>query len=238
MRFYLVIVIIILLPAILISQASNAKVGTAGAQFLKIGLSARATSMGNAYIVVTDNSEAIFWNPGALARLKGADISGSYVKWPAGIIFSGVSLARSLGDKGTLGLHFAGLDIGDMRVRTIYKPEGDGRMFSASQFCSGLTYSKFLTDKFSVGGTIKYIQEDFWTYTSKSWAIDVGTFYETGFRSLVLGMSILNFGPDMSFDGTFIDYSDPLEGGEAGDFEKKKFGSYPLPLSFRFGMAM
>jgi len=238
MKIYLLIAFLILTPAFLLSQAGSAKAGTAGAQFLKVGLSARAAAMGDAYIVAASKSDAIFWNPGALARFQGTDISGSYVKWPAGIIYSGVSLAVSFGENGTAGLHFAGLDAGDMRVRTIYKPEGDGRMFTAGQFCAGLTYSKFLTDKFSVGATIKYIHEDFWTYKSKNWAVDIGTFYDTGFNSLVLGMSILNFGPDMAFDGAFTDYSDPLEGGDAGDFEVKKFSSYPLPLSFRFGMAM
>jgi hypothetical protein len=222
----------------LFAQASNAKVGTAGAQFLKIGLSARATAMGDAFLVVTDNSEAIYWNPGALARLEGRDLSLSYVQWPADIDYSGIAIAANLGSIGTFGVHIAGLKTGDMRVRTIYKPEGDGRMFNATQFSGGLTYATFLTDRFSIGATVKYIQEDFWDLTARNWAVDIGTFYDTGFNSLVLGMSILNFGPEMNFGGNFTDFGDPDEGGSAGDFETRDFGNYPLPLTFRFGLAM
>jgi hypothetical protein len=216
----------------------NAKVGTAGAQFLKIGLSARATGMGEAYIVAVDNSESIFWNPGALARVENFDINASYVQWPADIAYSGIALAAFFKNIGTFGFHITGLQLGDMRVRTIYKPEGDGRMFTASQFSGGFSFARFLTSSFSIGLTFKYIHEKFWDYSAKNWAIDIGTFYDTGFNSLVLGMSILNFGPEMSFQGRYIDYSDPDEIGGPGEFEEKDFLQYPLPLTFRFGMAM
>jgi opacity protein-like surface antigen len=237
MKKPLTYIFILLFPIIHLSQES-AKVGTAGAQFLEIGLSARATGMAEAYVVTVDNSEAIFWNPGALARVEDTDISASYVRWPVEIVYSGLALAKSIAGIGTFGLHIAGLKTGDMRVRTIYHPEGNGQMFTASQFVGGITYSRFLTDKFSVGLTFKCIQEDFWEYRAKNWAFDIGTFYDTGFNSLVLGMSILNFGPEMAFAGTFIDYSDPIEGGAPGDFEQKNFSNYPLPLTFRFGLAM
>jgi len=237
MKYLCFSIIIILIPTLLIAQ-ENAKVGTAGAQFLEIGLSARAAGMGEAFVVAVDNSEAIFWNPGALALVEGNDISASYVKWPTEIIYSGVTFAASIENIGTFGFHLAGLKMGDMRVRTIFNPEGDGRMFTASQFCGGISFARFVTENFSVGGTFKYIREDFWDYTAQNWAVDIGTYYKTNFRSLVLGMSILNFGPEMTFSGQFTDYGDPDEGGQQGDFEVKDFSNYPLPLTFRFGMAM
>src|SRR6056297_1782183 len=43
-----------------------AKVGTFGAQFLKVGVSARATAMGSAYTAVGDNAEAVYWNPAGI----------------------------------------------------------------------------------------------------------------------------------------------------------------------------
>jgi hypothetical protein len=232
-----IIFLLMLIPVFLCGQ-NVAKVGTAGSQFLKIGLSARATGMAEAYSVVVDNSEAIFWNPGALARVEGNDISGSYVQWPADITYSGFALAMKLEGFGVLGFHIAGLDAGDMRVRTLFNPQGDGRMFTASQFAGGVSYATNLTEKFSIGGTFKYVQEDMWNYTAKNWAVDVGTFYQTGFRSLVLGMSIMNFGPEMAVKGSFVDYSDPEEGGAAGAFEVKDFAEYPMPLTFKFGLAM
>ncbi len=42
----------------------------------------------------------------------------------------------------------------------------------------------------------------------------------------------------MQFGEKYVDFSDPDEEGESGDFESKEFNSYPLPLTFRFGLAM
>ncbi len=232
-----VIFLLILIPVFLCGQ-NVGKQGSVGSQFLKIGLSARATGMADAYTVAVNNSEAIYWNPGALSNVEGNDFSASYVQLPADITYSGFAYAMRLEGFGVLGFHIAGLKAGDMRVRTIFNPEGDGRMFTASQFVGGVSYSTSLTDKFSVGGTFKFVQEDMFDYTAKNWAVDVGTYYQTGFRSLVLGMSIMNFGPEMAFDGSYVDYSDPQEGGTAGALEIKDFADYPMPLTFRFGMAM
>jgi len=229
------ILLLILIPVFLCGQ-DVAKVGTAGAQFLKIGLSARATGMGEAFNVVVNNSEAIYWNPAALVLVENSDLSGSYVQWPADITYSGFAYATKIESFGTIGFHLAGLKAGDMKVRTIFNPEGDGRMFTASQFVGGLSYSTYLTDKFSVGATWKYIQEDFWTYTAKNWAVDIGTYYKTGFRSLVIGMSIMNFGPEMGFNGSFTEYGNAPSAD--GTYQTTDFETYALPLTFRLGLAM
>ena len=47
-----------------------AKVGTFGAQFLKIGVSARATGMGSAYTAVADNAEGVYWNPAGIVSVR------------------------------------------------------------------------------------------------------------------------------------------------------------------------
>ena len=227
--------LLLLVPMLVLGQ-EVAKPGTAGAQFLKIGLSARAAAMAEAYTVAVDNSEAVFWNPGALAVVQSTDLNAAYVRWPADITYSGAAAATYLEGFGTIGVHVATLMTGDMRVRSIYRPEGTGEMFRASQFVTGVTYATFLTDKFAVGGTIKYVQEDIWNWTAKNFGVDVGTYYKTGYRNLVIGVSIMNFGPEMAFNGSYTDYSDP---GEAGaGFETKNFADYPMPLTFRFGLAM
>lgn len=234
MKKLFIIVLLITLPVLLFAQ--EGKIGTAGAQFLKIGLSARATGMAGAFTAVTNDAEAIFWNPGALAQVQGNDITAAYVQWPADIVYSGAALATNIEGVGVLGFHIAGLKAGDMRVRTLSYPEGNGQMFTASQFVGGISYSTFLTDRFAIGATWKYVQEDFHEYSSANWAVDVGTYYHTGFRSLVIGMSILNFGPESQFDGSYLDYSDPAEGGIG--YEEKDFAPYNLPLTFKFGLAM
>ncbi len=81
-------------------------------------------------------------------------------------------------------------------------PYGTGRTFIAADFAAGLSYAQSLTDKFSVGSTVKFLQENLADEVAHGWAVDVGTFYETGWRSLTLAMIISNFGPDMQFIST------------------------------------
>ena len=90
------------------------------------------------------------------------------------------------------------------------------------------------TDRFAVGMTLKLVHEKYLSYGYNSWAIDIGTLYRTEFHGLKIGMSILHFGPEVQFSGSFIDYSDPL----SVDVNKpKSFETYSLPINFRFGVS-
>ena len=76
-----------------------------------------------------------------------------------------------------------------------------------------------LTDKFSFGCNLKGIREDYTYGSSNNFAIDVGTFYNTGWKSLRLGMVMQNFGPEMKPSGTYRNwqggtYIDPSTGEE------------------------
>jgi hypothetical protein len=212
-----------------------AKVGRAGAQFLEIGLCPRAVAMGEAGVSLVNDANAVFWNPGALVGVENLDVVASYVKWPAEIIYSGGAAAKTIPGIGTFAVHITALSMGDMRVRTPFYPEGNGQMFRASDISGGFSYARNLTDKFSIGATYKIIFEKYWEYESQGWAIDLGTLYHTGFKTLVIGMSILNFGPEMSFSGDYADYANLNANNNPTQTD---FEAYDLPLTFKFGMSM
>lgn len=206
--------VLLLLPSISFGQA---KVGTAGAQFLEIGVSARAIGMGEAFLGVSDDASALFYNPGALSLLTQKEIAFTHVAYPAGIKydFAGFVLPAPV-LRGTLGAAFYVLTMDDMEITTYGAPSGTGQKFAAGDYAMGLSYSAGLTDRFSVGFTAKYIQQDLDVFRARGWAVDLGTYYDTGFRNFKICMAIANFGPDMKFD------TEP----------------YPLPIDFRFGTAI
>ena len=213
-----------------------APVGTAVAQFLEIGVGARATAMGEAYTAMTDDAGSSFWNPAGLANVQERNLYLAYTSWPADIAIGGVSLGWNLGSAGVVGVNAVYLNTDDMPVTTVYDPEGtSGQMFKISNYAFGLSYARFMTDNLAVGATAKIVTEDYFGYGYNTFALDLGTVYNTGFNGLKLAMSILHFGPEVKFGGAYIDYSDPAS---VARNEKRDFESYSLPITFRFGLAM
>ena len=83
-----VLIIALALPAQAQLFRSTAKVGTTAAQFLKIGVGARAIGMGGAQTGVTGDISAIYWNPAALSRMNiNSELMFNHVKWLADINF-------------------------------------------------------------------------------------------------------------------------------------------------------
>lgn len=196
---------------------AQVKVGTAGANFLQIGVSPRAAGMGEAFLPVADDAAAIYYNPGSLSLLEERQVFLAHVDWPADIRceFAAVGLpSPQFG--GVVGISFTILHMDDMEVTTPFYPNGTGQTFTARDVAFGLSYSRFLTDKFSFGATLKYIDLYVHSFEAKGWAADVGTYYDTGFESFRIAMSITNFGPDLKFI-------------------TEKF---PLPINFTLGFAI
>jgi hypothetical protein len=177
-----------------------AKVGTIGGQFLKIGVGARAAAMGSAFVSVADDATAVYWNPAGVARIQKGVLSINHTAWLADISFSQATyLFHTRLLPGTIGLNARSLYMDAQAVRTVFRPEGEGRSFDAGDMALGLTYARSLTDKFSAGISANYVQSTLATYTGSAVVFDFGTLYSTGYRSLKIGMSIQNIGSDMKF---------------------------------------
>jgi hypothetical protein len=149
-------------------------------------------------------------------NLQDMGIVLSHTDYPADIMYDFIGFAQPLPVMGAAwGLQVIYLGAGDMDETTPLRPFGTGRTFTASDIAVGGTYSMRMTNRFSVGGTVKYLQENLADEVARGWSVDVGTFYDTGWKSLRIAMLVSNFGPDMTF------VSSP----------------FPMPMSFKFGMA-
>jgi len=212
-----------------------APVGTAVAQFLEIGVGARSAGMGEAYTAQSDGAASVFWNPGGIATTKKRGFFLAYNSWPADISIGGIALSWNFGNYGTIALSSVFLNTGDMTVTTVNDPEGlSGTKFSLVNYAVGVSYARFLTDRLSLGVTAKIVREDYMGYGYSTLAFDVGTLYRTNFHGLTLGMSILHFGQEITFSGSYYDYSDP----ESAQGDQKNFDNYSLPINFRVGVSM
>jgi hypothetical protein len=115
----------------------------------------------------------------------------------------------------------------------VFNPGLTGRSFTPYSYLVGISYAKAITEKFSAGLTLKYATESLWAdqviasvnsvtgevSNYKTYAnvllFDFGMIYNTGFRSVHIGISVQNFGPQVTFANR----------------------SYPAPLAMRVGAA-
>ncbi len=219
------------------------KSGTTSAQFLKIQIGARAIGMGGAYVALTNDASAMYWNPAGLARIDGVgSVNFSYNDWLAETKLNYAAVGIKAGDIGSFGLCFTALSMPDMKVRDEFYPEGTGEFFSAGDIALGVTYARSLTDRFSIGFTGKYIRQQIWHMTASTIAADIGILFRTDFDWLVIGVSVSNFGPKLQYTGkdVFINYDfNPDEWGDSENiFANLQTDKWDLPLLFRFGLAM
>ena len=206
-----------------IPRLGGNKVATSSAQFLKIGVGARAVSMGESFVAIADDASALFWNPAGAALTPDRSAFFSHTDWAVDIDYDYFAYIQNLSNFGRLGVSFGTLYTDDMPITDEYHPDGTGAFFSYSDLFLGITYAKALTDRFAMGTTVKFIQEDLADLKSKSWAVDLGTHYNTGFKTIRFAVSIVNFGPNIKPKGK------TTAGEEYEDFSP--------PTIFRFGIA-
>ena len=237
-----VIFISLLIGSTLMAQTQRvSKSGTSAVSFLEIGVGSRAVGMGGAFVAMADDVTALYWNPAGIARLNRVESIFIHAEWIADTDFDFAGVVIPLNSSSSIGFQFTSLTMGDMKVRTVFFPEGTGEVFTSSDVSMGITYAYNFTDRFSFGVTGKYIQEKIWHMKASTLALDLGTLFNTQYHGFRLGMSVTNFGNKMQLKGrdtAIIVDIDPVKAGNndkiPGHLDTDK---WPLPLLFRVGIA-
>jgi Type IX secretion system protein PorV len=218
------------------------KVGTTSATFLEIGVGATASGMGGAYVSAVNDVSALYWNPASIARMTNDEVSFTHTTWIAQTNLDYAALVLPLGDIGNIAASYTSLSMPDMAVTTVEMPDGTGEYFSAGDLAVGISYARPITDRFAIGFTVKYIQENIWHEIGTAFAADAGTSFRTDLLGgMIIGASISNFGTSMQLSGidtrSFIRV-DPTELGTNDQVPVDiELGSWPLPLLFRIGVS-
>lgn len=218
---------------------SFSKVGTNGAQFLKLGMGAKYTALGEAAVASVDDGYAMYWNPGALGMLQKSHLEFTNIQWIDGVNVNYFSYARP-SNLGSFGVSVTAMTSGDIEVTTTEQQEGTGEFYSANSYSFAVGYARQMTDFFSVGISAKYVTEKISEESASGVAFDFGTMLRTGYRNLRIGMNIANLGPSMRFEGPELNFNySPEPSNPAYDHDKgvRAVEEYDLPLLFRIGAA-
>src|SRR4030042_3603450 len=115
MKKILAIIIITMMPAVSFSQGFS-KAGTSVAQFLKIGVGARAVGMGEACAGIANDVSTLYWNPAGITNISSISVGVSHSQWFAGISHDYAGMIIPMSDNDVLGIHALALNVGEQEV--------------------------------------------------------------------------------------------------------------------------
>ncbi len=233
-------IVLCFLGAVLLlsSQAlagSSDRIGTAGAQELRIPVGSRSVALGGAVIADVSGAEAVYWNPAGVASMNKTEAVFSHLEYIADIKLNYFAAMTHLGSFGNLGISAKILSVGDIVHRTTDNPQGDGEIFSPTFSVIGLTYARQLTDRVSFGATTMYISEKIRQEQASGVAFDFGFQYAPGWRGLRLGATIKNLGPNMKFDGP--GFESVINQPNPNEPMKSEPAPFELPSWVNFGVS-
>ena len=213
------------------------KLAQTGMKFLSASLDPKAAALGDAVTAADGGSEMLFYNPAGMAS-QATFMTASFgqLNWIADINYNqaSVSFAPKGGRYGVIGFSMLAVDYGELQGTIRADNERgylDTEIFSPSAFGFGIGYARALTDRFSVGGHAKFVDQDlgasamdynegdslvFVDNQKGVTAFDFGVLYRTGFKSLTFAFSARNFAKE-------IKYVDE---------------SFQLPLTLKIGLRM
>ena len=177
-----------------------ARITTTSYSFLKIKANARSAGMGDAYASVGDDLSALFLNPAGITQIGRYEVMASYLNWIVGSQMGEFALAAKT-NLAVFAINFAYFATEEYELTTSAQPNGTGQMIRGGNMAVGLTVAKQMTDKLSVGGNMRWVQEDLFLVSYSSFDFDFGTLFYTGYRSSRLGVSMRNLGSEKTVIG-------------------------------------
>jgi len=234
MKYFLEIIISIIILSVeirpqLFPVLGEQRAGISTAQFLKIGVGGRATAMGDAFVAIANDVSALYWNPAGLSQFSENQFMFSHNQWVVDINHDFLGAVYHFDDANTVGISLTALSMDEMKVTTEYAPFGTGEYFGFSDIGISVSYSRKMTEQFSFGGTVRYIEETLDKLKMRGVMIDLGTYYWTGLGTTRFAVTVTNFGNDLSPDGEVV---------LVGNRKKSEWQSFSPPTMFRIGFAL
>lgn len=207
---------------------------TTAVPFLAISPDARHAALGDAGVATSPDANSAYWNAGKLAFIdKKYGGTLSYTPWLGKIVndmwvgyFSGY---YKINREQAIAASIKYFDLGDITFNTGPDPSQIIGEFNPREFAVDITYSRMLTENFSIGGSLRYIHSNLTgafaqldAKPANSVAVDLGVYYTKPIQGAK--NSTLSIGAAVSNIGAKVTYTDS---------ENKDF----IPTNLRLGTA-
>ncbi|MCA1803742.1 MAG: PorV/PorQ family protein [Rhodothermaceae bacterium] len=184
----------------LLPSLGGSRSGTSGFQFLKVNVDARSSGMGNSNVADASGGSSLYWNPALAVQGEGSQLYLGHTAYFADVSLNYASYIHKFRNM-AVGASLTYLDSGEMNETTEFQPFGTGRTFRTVHLAAGLSFSQELTNLFSYGLTLKYLDERIEEVEVSNIVVDLGFFYRVGDTGLRFAIGLTNFGVDATPGG-------------------------------------
>lgn len=211
---------------------------TTAVPFLAITPDARSAALGDAGVATAPDGNSAYWNPAKLVFIdKKRGGSVSYTPWLGKIVndmwIGYLSGFLKINQEQAIGASLKYFDLGDITFTNGPDPKDIVNTFNPREFALDVTYSRQLSETFSLGGSARFIHSNLTgAFTASSGndikpgmsvAADIGVYYTKPFEKSAKG-STLSLGATITNIGSKLSYTN----GENRDF---------IPTTIRVGSA-
>jgi hypothetical protein len=167
---------------------------------LLLGISARAQGMGNAFVAISEDATATYWNPAGLVYLPMRELQVQHAEQFGGSINHDVFLFGMPVAKGGLGFGIIRLGVDNIALTHLEdpsKPLGPEnrpvvtQRVGTTDYAIQIAYAHTFHAKIQAGATLKLIRRNLNIGTGTGYGLDVGILYPIS-QSLRLGAVLRN----------------------------------------------
>jgi hypothetical protein len=204
------------------AHAGVERVGTTSAAFLKLGSSARAAALGEAYVGLADDTGGLAYNPAGMAQSLAGEVEATHTEWFQGLRYEDLNGVFSLGDGGMVGGTFNFLSVPQLtrteQIANTPDPSLNFRevgSFSPFDMQFGVAYARPVYRNILAGANFKLLNQTLDDKSTFGIGLDLGALYESSIKGLTVGFAAQNLGTPI----------------------KLKKEAFDLPLLLRLGTA-
>lgn len=150
------------------------------AEFLTTGIGARALAMGGAYVAVSNDASAAYWNPAGLVQLQKAEIHFMHASRFSDMVQTDFINFVSPGKKYALGISYLRMGIDNIPYTASLDVNGRPlieKYISDTEEAAFLSFGASLNSKFSLGGNVKALRQIVGDHSSLGFGLDLAAMY-------------------------------------------------------------
>ncbi len=216
----LTIMAFVMIVTINYSLFGNENKGTTGFNFLRVPYSARAAALANSYTGLSDDVNAVFFNPAGLVQLSKRSFSTTYINYFEGFHGGSAVFSFPIEDHTQIALFTQYLGSGSItrtEVDEYGEYMGTRGTFGANNIIFGISGGRYIHEMLNIGLTGKLIREQLDDYSATAVAADISLMHQTTNDQLIIGVTLQNIGTQLTYH-TSDNYEESIPSGVAIGF--------------------